>query len=55
MSNISPEEVENLALALEAERGTSDERRMYLRALLRVIETTLRDAAALVGRIGKAV
>jgi hypothetical protein len=55
MSNVTQEEVENLAQALEAQHGTPEERSMYLRAILRVVESSLHQTAALVGRVARAV
>jgi hypothetical protein len=55
MSNVCQDEVENLAQALEAQHGTPEERSMYVRALLRIVETSLQQTASLVGRVARAV
>jgi hypothetical protein len=55
MSNVTSEETQQLIQALERKDGTQEERSMFLRALLRVLEHQLAAAADLVGRAARAV
>jgi hypothetical protein len=55
MANVTSEETENLVQALESKDATADERRMYLRAVLRVLEHQASAAAVILGRIARAL